>query len=82
MSEPTTHTWGVVKAVHGDKITVVYTAHDKGKITVVIEKPSDLTTVKPCACGRVFEVSEVEKQAVLEVLLVIVPTKQLSNCSP
>ena len=78
MSEPTTHTWGVVKAVHGDKITVVYTTHDKG--STEIEKPSDLTTVKPCACGRVFDP---EEQAVLEVLLGSVPanvTKQLSNC--
>ena len=85
MSEPATHvltrllcqTWGVVTAVHEDKITVVYTAHDEG----VIETPSDLTTVKPCACGQVFDPV---KQAVLEVLLGSLPanvTKQLSNCS-
>ena len=66
-----------LKGIQEDEITVVYTAHDKG----VIEKPSDLTTVKPCACGRVFDP---EEQAVLEVLLGSVPanvTKQLSNCS-
>ena len=81
MSEPTTHTWGVVKAVHGDKITVVYTAHDKGSTEIAKLSDLTLTTVKPCACGRVFDP---EEQAVLEVLLGSVPanvTKQLSNCS-
>ena len=70
-----TEKWGVVTAIQGDEITVVYT--DKAlKISEgVIEKRDDLVSVEPCACGRVFNP---EDQAVLEVPLLIAPA-QLCN---
>ena len=77
INKAVTEKWGVVTAVQGDEITVVYT--DKAlKINEgVIEKRDDLVSVEPCACGRVFDP---EEQAVLEVLLLIAPA-QLCNRS-